>query len=653
MGTHKTVFFNHKEEGLMKANKIEGRYYFIITLSIALFVTNLLLPHVSYAGSKSRKNNTKPKYKTEVTEWEKPAEQTYPFGSPPAGLRDNVAEAKWNVTTDPYRVLSYKVDKETGQIHVYRISTVRLRGGSTIIVPAGTDPNSKLYRHELGHDELCRFEYERHAQQKIRREIEKFFTLVKQGLFVVRSDDFADMKKVAGRHLNALLKQHINRALKSINDQMETLAKLYDSKDITDHDKNAVDPDDAVEAIKKGKKKVEAKRKQANNNDIKPSNKRSTAVGTQTCRNEPNGIFFDPPSGVFNGPFGGRFGTSFPITPLGPDNWEDEKDEDTHKNMTDTPFEITDLLDANNTYMYGAIFDVKYLPSNKDGFISMIQGGLYIPDDDFNGINNVIGWPWLDDMARARDVNEYTCFWFYCDQELFDEQGNWLPATSEVTGQVIIGVGETYEQTNIDAFGRYIDSADFNTVWSTQGNADIVLETGLGHGDEQCMLFTFDNSIAPHFSFARADFAAPVDMTANEDRAIEVWFNTLSADPNCLNTLVIGLEDNQAHYFAQDIAGTDEIMYVTDSNDEWYGIDIDLSVYEQNQLLVSQIQAVVVGFESQAEPFYSGTILIDDIETITNQMMANNDADFNGDGSVDFEDFSALAQVWLEINIWP
>ena len=82
----------------MKSNKAERGFRIVITLLIALFVTGLLLHRICYAGGKSRKNKTKPRYKTEVTEWAQPGEQTY-TGSPPAGLRDNVAEAKWSVVS--------------------------------------------------------------------------------------------------------------------------------------------------------------------------------------------------------------------------------------------------------------------------------------------------------------------------------------------------------------------------------------------------------------------------------------------------------------------------------------------------------------------------------------------------------------------------
>ena len=581
------------------------------------------------------------------THWGPPTYSTpYEPGEKPANMDDDHdADATPN-TERTAKIIGKFKDPE------YRPSKkiiVKVTGHVNIREPNNCPAN--VHEHELGHDELCKYEFEKNAKRKIEKELEGFDEMVFTGVGATKKDRYKDAKAKA----YAELKKRLDKAEANIFAQIKVINDEFD--DLTDHGRN--DDPNTTEGVKQSKENVENGTAGQHKN-IKPRNtdkvKPASGIG---------GFGFDP-----NSPFGT---VHWPPVPLSDANSYDGQ-EDAIKNrgqvdfdkmapigkmdngiieMTDTTLRITDIQDPEVVLMKAYIIDPKYRPSNDPEFASMIQGYLLIPPTPAQNINNTIGSIWLDEMQIAADTNEYLSFWFYTEDELFDEDSNWLHGEVDVPGKLVLGVGmEVFEE--IDRIDDH-DPATFATAWQLGGNGMLELSEINSHQSNKSMQLLVDTTAPPHFSEAIHEFIPPANFDGPDKRALEIWVDSSECPPESQDNLYIRVEDSFGGIYSYTPVGPQmfENIWLDDGSDEWVGINIDLRNLVEHGLNPASITRISIGVEDPMMLGFVGMIYIDDIRIQDSRILGSNEFDLNADGTVNLIDFVEFADNWMVNEVWP
>jgi hypothetical protein len=186
--------------------------------------------------------------------WQNPPNSvTFPIGSPPPGInvdKDGAfCEPHVSITGGK---LKGTYSSKTGCLTVTSVGDISISGSSTLYESTPIDPD--LHDHEMGHDKLNRFEFDRNAVKKLKAAMKGF-----EDMKFCASTSRAAMAKASAEK-----RRRFAKAKKALYKQMQVLADLYDSKEYTDHNQNASPtPDEAVDDIKDRVTNKRAKKKTA------------------------------------------------------------------------------------------------------------------------------------------------------------------------------------------------------------------------------------------------------------------------------------------------------------------------------------------------------------------------------------------------------
>ncbi len=603
---------------------------FVLTSLIFLAI----LPVVSFASI------------TVTTHWGQPqyAPPYTPGNKPPDMAPDDVADDRPNISPPKAGITGSFSDPNYSVNDI----TVDLTGYTYIREPNNCDPN--MHAHELGHDELNRYEWEKNAKRKIEKELEGLDKMKFKGEGATKAARRKDAKKKA----DAELQRRLNLAYAKIFEQMNIINDYYDK--VTDHCRNGVSAADGVKETKERFDNVAPE----DYKNIKPREKAKTTPGIGF-----GGIFTDPCS-----PFRSTFWPPVPITDVNENGIQD----DTIENrgivdidgfmtigqmengiieMTDAKMRITDSFDPCTVFLTAYIINPQYKPSNNPIFQSMIQGSLLIPLAPAECVNNVIGSVWLDNMQQAAEANEYLSFWFYAENELYDTDGNWLHGPSPVMGKLVLGIGmEVFEE--IDRLDDY-DDITFHSAWQLEGSGLLELNDAYAHNSNKSMQLIVDTALPPHYSSAVKFFTPFANWFGPDKKSLEVWIDANELSPEAQDYIYIRIEDSFGHVYLYkpDIPQLFENIWLDGTDDRWTGINIDLRNLQQNGLLLHSIASISIGVEDPMMHGFTGMIYIDDIRIWDTRILGDNKFDFNSDGIVNFIDFSLFAENWLVDENWP
>jgi hypothetical protein len=302
-------------------------------------------------------------------------------------------------------------------------------GGTTIYDP--NDADKQLKDHELGHDKLNKFEYDKDAKTKFEQALQNAVGKVYPNKAVAQA---------------AIAKLIADNAAASLFKQWSDIGEDYDK--YTDHGKNDVKDPGTGKPIDTdtGVSKAEADQTKAAAAGSNPSSPDLTQPHASTAP-DPATVSFDPTTSRLS--FGGDLLVNFTNDPTDPIIGRGQFQIDPMVligptgngavHLSDTEVRIVDVP-TGATLLDGYLDQVAYMPSTLPGFAGMIEGDLDILPDYVGGINDTIGSPFLQGLDAARTAGTPTAVWFYADQALFDAQGDSLTAGSDVGGSLKMGV---------------------------------------------------------------------------------------------------------------------------------------------------------------------------------------------------------------------
>jgi hypothetical protein len=568
----------------------------------------------------------------------------YPAGSPPtnpplppgaqADARPALQPSGGAVTPEPpFKPGTFKVGK---------IGDITISGHTEIREPNNCDPN--LHDHEMGHDAINKYEYDKHAKEKMEKALEGYEDMEFEG----------EGATPAERDANALAKaaderdRRIAAAMTSLAQQMDEVNAKYDklTSDGTSEDPNSAEG--VAGAISEVEKAQQAGTMAADANpDANSTSKCTIPVGFDGL----NLIFSGPavishtgdPCDPLNGQGEINIGG---IIPVGLQENRTILLSDTHINITDIG-SGEKLLDA-------FIFEIAYMESTRPGYAGMIQGYLDVPPEWAGGTNNVIGSTFLEDIQAACDSNEQTTFWFFANEPLFDAKGQCIIAPeSTVNGEVVLGVAIAANQMTVEDFESYAALPELQSKWITNDpvTATVDLVTDYVKSGEKAMSIMYNTILPPFFAEVGCEFIPPQDWLTPEMQALELWVNDDQVS-NVLGQMYVILESFGGGNYKHEISSavdTTAIGIGPGESENWLNINIDLEEFEKNGVALNEISRLAIGFG----PDVAGMVIVDDITLHKNRRFADLAGDLNLDDVVDFADFAALAEDWCETGIWP
>jgi len=231
------------------------------------------------------------------------------------------------------------------------------------------------------------------------------------------------------------------------------------------------------------------------------------------------------------------------------------------------------------------------------------------------------------------------------------QHANYNPNTTYVVYDDF-SIQETVPDANadvLDNFEDYNDSNELNNAWAPVGSGTVTLSTDVSHKSEKSMELHFDNDSGFYYSAAKMAFDSNSDWTLDGMESMSVYFRGSAG--NDADELFVVVEDNDW------IPSTSMVRYDGNANDlkneYWQRWDINLDEFvEKNPAFrlqaVSSIE-IAVGDITNVQPGGTGTIYIDDITFKGIRCIDKNKAvaDFDGDCDVDMDDLKYLLDRWL------
>jgi hypothetical protein len=576
--------------------------------------------------------------------WGSPTVTPYPAGSPPtnpplppgaqADARPSLQPSGGAVTPEP--------PPEPGKFKVGNVGDITINGHTDIREPNNCDPN--LHDHEMGHDAINKYEYDKHAKEKMEAAFEGYEDMEFEGVGATPAERDANALAQATDERN----RRMTAALLSLIQQMEEVNAKYDQL-TGDGDKD--DPNSAegvAGAIAEVEKARQAGTMAANANpDANSTSKCTIPLGFDGL----NLIFSGPGAISYTGdpcdPLNGQGEINIGgIIPIGLQENRTILLSDTHINITDT--------NSGEMVMDAFIFEIAYMESTRPGYAGMIQGYLDVPPVWAGGTNNAMGSAFLEDIQSACDSNEQTTFWFFADEPLFDEKGLCIiPPESTVNGEVVLGVGIAANEMTVEDFESYAASPELQSKWIINDplTTNVHLETDYVKSGEKAMSIMYNTTVPPFLAEVGCEFIPPQDWLMTEMQALELWVNDDQVS-NVMGQMYVILESfgggNHKHEISSGV-DTTAIGIGPGESENWLNINIDLQEFENNGVALSEISKLAIGFG----PGCGGMVIVDDITLHKNRRFADLAGDLNLDDVVDFADFAALAEDWCESGIWP
>lgn len=579
-----------------------------------------------------------------VSPWGDPNVTQFPPGSPPnnppigdGGDADARPFVGWSTTG-----FRGNWNPDTNEYEVTDLNDVTIGGRTDIREPCDVDPN--LHEHELGHDRLNRYEYEKRAKKKVEEALEGFEGMKFKG----DCNTPAERMKNAIKKAEEELKKRMARAIQAISQQMDELSAKYDT--LTDHGRKD-DPNTA-----EGEEKAKKERNKAPEAGSAPAEPNDTEESTGSTSSKAE-FDDDEQRLILGGPMVINYTGNPTDLILGRGKlWVDPMTligvkENGTISLSDTSLGIADSWEEEVVLMKGFVFEAAYMPSTWAGAAGMIQGYLDIPPDWAGGINNTIDSEFLEGLRAARDANSLTTFWFYAHEELFDENAQSLIPELGVDGSVALGVGIPTEFVVVEDFEQYESDPCLQAAWTPYGSAVMTLSTEAAHGGGKAMLLAYDNTAGPNFAEVTRTYDSPQDWTAKEPKALELWINDAGGGDS-INELYVALADTEGDYYKFAPSHNNNWRGL-DVNQPWWSLNISLQDFEAGDVTMTMIEQLSIGFGNGEDAGGAGAVYLDDIRLHPRRGIEQPQFDLDGDYVANFKDFAYFAAAWLEEGLWP
>lgn len=368
-----------------------------------------------------------------VTPWGPPDIQPFAPGSPPTSpplppgadadaapwlsITGGTVDGSWSPGDSTYTVTS--------------IGDITVSGHSQLRWPTNAD--SALRAHEVGHDSLNHYEYDRNAQRKVEDAMRGFIGMKFKGEGATDAEREASAKSKARAEKNRRLKA----ARAALDQQMGVLSDAYDG--ITEHGTSpTVDTLEGIRrAIEERSRAPHAGLVPRSHDPAKPFC--AANGGSQAVYDEEESRLPIVGPGLITE-------ARFPMDPILGRGWIQVDtfvvigaQENGTVLLSDTWIRIVDSA-TGDTLLNGALVEVAYLPSSVPGFPGMIQAYLVIPPPWVPGIMNTIGSPFLAELEAADLAGEMTTAWLYSPLPIFDPLGRCLMPPEGVPLAPTLGV---------------------------------------------------------------------------------------------------------------------------------------------------------------------------------------------------------------------
>jgi len=203
----------------------------------------------------------------------------------------------------------------------------------------------------------------------------------------------------------------------------------------------------------------------------------------------------------------------------------------------------------------------------------------------------------------------------------------------------------------VDDFESYADDAAIAAKW-VDVFLGVFLDTGTVHSGAKAMRLQYQNQYPPYITEATRTFTAAQDWTANDVKALSLFFRG-RAD-NVEQEMYVKLEDADGASYKV----IHPYKFAVQSELSWYEWTIDLKNFSDgNDVKLDAIKKITIGtgdgFKSgqSEEPPDIDTIYIDDVTLCPcrcfNLEKLDLRSDLDGNCKVNFEDLAVMANGWL------
>lgn len=571
-----------------------------------------------------------------VTSWGEPNIVYFSWLNPPGDLKEYGGDA-----TGIYKVDGDYTNLCNQQEGLFKAGNLKLKLSGHTEIRLALGSSQSLKDHELGHDKLNKFEYEKYAKKKLAYIFQNFEKLRK----IPPGKTCEDMRKYIQEEYDYL----VEKFLKGIKKQADQLSKWYDAPTMTDHG-SAQSPtaDEAVEKVKKKREEADKKREQAGQAPfpgLAPGRQQVTFMCQPMDMNDV--LIFDQQHYavmVQNGnpadTLTGELMAIDDIIVLGPD------DNGTIR-CADTYIEIENPAEPNWPYLLAAVEDIRLRENSFPAGAYAVQGYLKVWM-----VENTIGSEFLDYVQAASDANEYLSFWMYFDEQLYDQEGSLLLNEIPFNAEIFIGVAQRAETSFVDNFESY-DPGNLGTVWTAVGGGFAEPAPGMGRFDSQAMALEYMLNSAEMVS-VMGMFVPPMDLSDPDRKSFDIWMDP-GTDAEILDEFVIILSGPggmpQAIY---ESAGFNPYptSVITSTDNTWVCYSIDARNFS-DAIDMAMIEQVIIEFHNSRPDSLAGTLYIDDIGVNNAREIKRPEADISGDYEVGLPDLAIMARTWLKKGLWP
>ncbi len=571
-----------------------------------------------------------------VTSWGEPNIVYFSWMNPPSDLKEYGGDA-----TGLYKVNGEYTNLCNEQDGVFKAGNLKLKLSGHTEIRLALGSSQSLKNHELGHDKLNKFEYEKYAKKKLAYIFQNFEKLRK----IPDGKTCEDMRKYVQDEYDYL----VEKFLKAIKKQADQLSKWYDAPTMTDHGSvQSPSADEAVEKVKKKREEADKKREQAGQAPfpgLAPGRQQVTFMCQPMDMNDV--LIFDQQQYavmVQNGnpadTLTGELMAIEDIIVLGPD-------EEGIIRCADTYIEIENPAEPNWPYLLAAVEDIRLRENSFPAGTYAVQGYLNVWM-----VENVIGSEFLDYVQAASDANQYLSFWMYFDEQLYDGDGSLVLNEVPFNAELFIGTGKRAETSLVDDFDSY-DPGALATVWTAAGGGFAETAPGMGRFASQAMALEYMLNPAEMVT-VMGMFIPPIDLSDPERKSFDIWMNP-GADAEILDEFAVILSGPGGTPPAiYDSAGFNPYptSVITSTDDTWVCYSIDARNFS-DAIDMAMIEQVIIEFHNNGVDPLTGMLYIDDIGASNARKIEKPRADISGDYEVGLPDLAIMAQTWLANGLWP
>jgi hypothetical protein len=204
------------------------------------------------------------------------------------------------------------------------------------------------------------------------------------------------------------------------------------------------------------------------------------------------------------------------------------------------------------------------------------------------------------------------------------------------------------EYLDVESFDSYANDGELEAVWNLTGS-DISLEDTIIYTDEgKSMKYQYTTGSPPYYTEASANTSSlqvTQDWTSADVKALVLYF--FGDGYNEAEQMYVGLKDTSNKMAV--------VYYNGEPNDinepEWHEWNIELNDFKDtNNVNLSSIDKVYIGFGDGVEPGGSGEVIFDDIRLYPTRCVASlaPEGDMDDDCDVDCDDYVTMAGDWRE-----